>query len=214
MIKIQIRPRKIRSFVGAPGPRQVLPEAPGADPCEAPSLPSARCKMRCPEMLIIQKMAYTRGCRVYRQRGDTCVLFVRPDRAAESPNIGRKWRARARQLSSECVCPGKSRDFEIAGGGREKGGRSPSGCRIQNAPMPPAQRAAVFNTWFLGRPEIFDCGIWAAPKTRETMHKHMGEGDFRIPNCCREMVLLRIGLGGCFLVQPVLQDEPRRSNGV
>ena len=170
--------------------------------------------MRCPEMLIIQKMAYTRGCRVYRQRGDTCVLFVRPDRAAESPNIGRKWRARARQLSSECVCPGKSRDFEIAGGGREKGGRSPSGCRIQNAPMPPAQRAAVFNTWFLGRPEIFDCGIWAAPKTRETMRKHMGEGDFRIPNCCREMVLLRIGLGGCFLVQPVLQDEPRRSNGV
>ena len=72
----------------------------------------------------------------------------------------------------------------------------------------------MFNTWFLGRPEIFDCGIWAAPKTRETMRKHMGEGDFRIPNCCREMVLLRIGLGGCFLVQPVLQDEPRRSNGV
>ena len=210
--KMQIRPRGIRSFVGAPGPRQV-PEAPGADPCEAPSRPSARCKMRCPAMLIIQKMAYTRGCRVYRQRGDTCV-FVRPDRAPESPNIGRKWRARARQLSSECVCPGKSRDFEIAGGGREKGGRSPSGCRIQNAPMPPAQRAAVFNTWFLGRPEIFDCGIWAAPKTRETMHKHMGEGDFRIPNCCREVVLLRIGLGGCLLVQPVLQDEPRRSNGV
>ena len=29
-----------------------------------------------------------------------------------------------------------------------------------------------------------------------------------------EMVLLRIGLGGCVLVQPVLLDEPRRSNGV
>ena len=79
------------------------------------------------------------------------------------------------RLSKEIV------DFEIAGGGREKGGRSPSGCRIQNAPMPPAQRAAVFNTWFLGRPEIFDCGIWAAPKTRETMRKHMG-GD--APHIC------------------------------
>ena len=119
MLKLQIRPRIIRSFVGAPGPRQV-PEAPGADPCEAPSLPSARCKMRCPEMLIIQKMAYTRGCRVYRQRGDTCVLFVRPDRAAESPNIGRKWRARARQLSSECVCPRKSWILKSREGGERR----------------------------------------------------------------------------------------------
>ena len=103
-------------------------------------------------------------------------------------------------------------DFEIAGGGREKGGRSPSGCRIQNAPMPPAQRAAVFNTWFLGRPEIFDCGIWAAPKTRETMHKHMGEGDivaakwsylelawgavFWCNRCCRTNPVVLTGFDG------------------
>ena len=110
-------------------------------------------------------------------------VFVKPGRPPES-TIGRKWGARARQLSPECICPGKSRDFEIAREGAEKGGQPPSGCRIHGAPpVPPAhRRATAFNTWFLGRPEIFDCGVWAAPKARETIRKRMG-GD--APHICQ-----------------------------
>ena len=146
-----------RSGAAAGPGRKLRARAPGADPCEACSLPSVNCKMRCPAMLLINttNFIYVVAASINRQRGDARVC-VKPGRAPES-TIGRKCGAQARQLSPECVCPGKSRDFEIAGGGAEKSGQPPSGCRIHGAPpVPPAhRRATAFNTWFLGRPEIF-----------------------------------------------------------
>ena len=170
--------------------------------------------MRCPEMLIIQKMAYTRGCRVYRQRGDTCVLFVRPDRAAESPNIGRKWRARARQLSSECVCPRKSWILKSREGGERRAvGRRRDVEFKMLLCLPLSEQPCLIHGFWAGRKSSI-VGSGRPRKPEKPWATIVGEGDFRIPNCCRAVVLLRIGLGGCFLVQPVLQDEPRRSNGV
>ncbi len=62
------------------------------------------------------------------QRAETYVFFS-PARAPGTPKIGRKWRPRAPQISSDC--PRKSLDFEILV--EDRLGTAPLGCPNQNA---------------------------------------------------------------------------------
>ena len=182
MLKLQIRPRIIRSFVGAPGPRQVPDGSSGRGSLRGALPPFGEVQNAVPgnvanttNFIYVVAASTAKGViRVY-------LLSRAGLRKAPSAGNGGPRPASYRPSASARANRGilKSRE-----GGAEKGGQPPSGCRIHGAPpMPPAhRRATAFNTWFLGRPEIFDCGVWAAPKARETIRKRMG-GD--APHICQ-----------------------------
>ena len=182
MLKLQIRPRIIRSFVGAPGPRQVPDGSSGCGSLRGALPPFGEVQNAMPGN-VANTTNFIYVVAASTAKGVICVYLLSRAGLRKAPSAGNggpgpaSYRPSASARANRGIL--KSRE-----GGAEKGGRPPSGCRIQGAPpMPPAQRrATAFNTWFLGRPEIFDCGVWAAPKARETIRKRMG-GD--APHICQ-----------------------------
>ncbi len=117
---------------------------------------------------------------------ETCV-FVKPDRAPESPNIGRKWGPRPANYRRSASVRANRGISKSRGGERRKAVGRPRGAQFKVLLpniikcLPPKEPPRSIHDFWAGRKPSICCGVWAAPKTRETTHKNMG-GD--APHIC------------------------------
>ena len=77
-----------RSGAAAGPGRKLRARAPGADPCEACSLPSAKCKMRCPAMLLINTTNFIYVVAASTAKEVICVYLLSRAGLRKAPSAG------------------------------------------------------------------------------------------------------------------------------
>ena len=213
MLQLQIRPRIIRSFVGAPGPRQVPDGSSGRGSLRGVLPPFGEVQNAVPgnvtnttNFIYVVAASTAKGViRVY--------LLSRTGLRKAPTSAGNGGPGPASYRPSASVRENRGILKSREGGERRAVGRRRGVEFKMLLCLPLSEQPCLIHGFWAGRKSSI-VGSGRPRKPEKPCATIVGEGDFRIPNCCRAVVLLRIGLGGCFLVQPVLQDEPRRSNGV